>query len=162
MLLSDKLLGEFNAQLGRELEAFLQYLQIASYCDNENLPKSAKFFFEQAEEEKEHAMKFINFILEMGGKVEIPELKRPNADFSSLTEAVASALKWEKEVTDHICELVSLAKSEKNYLAEQFLDWFLEEQREEVNLMDTLLGIVKRAEKTNILLAEQYMEELRS
>jgi len=156
MLISQKIVDAFNAQIGRELTASHQYLSISSYFDEDNLDELSKFFLRQAEEERDHAMKFVRFILDAGGHVVIPTIEAPPHAFDSASHAVELALEWEQEVTHLIYELVELCQSERNYVAKRFLDWFVEEQLEEVSLMDKLLGIVERA-GDNLLYVEDYL-----
>lgn len=157
MLVSSKIVAAFNVQIGNELGASLQYTSIASYFSNENLEELSKFFFRQADEERVHAMKFVRFLLDVDGSVAIPAMPAPKADFASAREAVALSLEWEEEVTRQIYGLVELAQEERNYVALRFLDWFVNEQREEVNLMSTLLGVVERAGESNLLYVEDYL-----
>ncbi|MDA8016830.1 MAG: ferritin [Thermoanaerobaculia bacterium] len=157
MLVSQNIVDAFNQQVGNELGASNQYVNIATYFSEENLEELAKFFFRQAEEEREHAMKFVHFLLDAGGHVKIPAIVEPKHDFSSAEEAVQAALDWETEVTQQIYGLVELAQSEKNYVAQRLLDWFVDEQLEEVSLMDSLLGIVRRAGENNLLYVEDYL-----
>lgn len=157
MLVSQKIVDAFNAQIGRELGASHQYLQIAAYFSHANLEELSKFFFRQGDEEREHAMKFVRFLLDVDGKVAVPQIAEPKASFGAAREAVALSLEWEEEVTRQIYELVELAQSERNYIALRFLDWFVNEQREEVNLMSTLLAVVERAGEDNLLYVEDYI-----
>jgi ferritin len=157
MLASDKVLAAFNEQIGRELGASHQYIAIASYFEREALPELARFFFRQAAEEREHALKFVGFINDVEGKVEIPAVPAPQSDFASADEAVKLSLEWEKEVTRQIYELVDDAREESNHIALRFLDWFVTEQLEEVNTMSTLLGIVQRAGEERLLHVEEYL-----
>lgn len=157
MLVSQKIVDAFNTQIGNELGASNQYVAIASYFDNEDLSELATFFFNQADEERAHAMKFVHFLLEADGKVVIPQIAAPKSDFSSAAEAVQASLDWEKEVTQQIYDLVGLCQGENNYIAQRFLDWFVTEQLEEVSSMSTLLGIVKRAGEANLLYVEDYL-----
>ncbi len=157
MLASDKLIDAFNAQTGQELGASHQYIAIASYFDRENLPELSRFFFRQAEEEREHALKFVHFVNDVEGAVQIPEVPAPKGDFSSAEEAVSLSLDWENEVTRQIYGLVDVAREESNHIALRFLDWFVTEQLEEVNTMSTLLGVIRRAGETGLLHVEDYL-----
>lgn len=157
MLASDKLITAFNEQVGKELGASHQYVAIASYFDRENLPELARFFFRQAEEEREHAMKFVHFVNDVEGLVRIPAVEAPKGDFASAEEAVKLSLEWENEVTRQIYGLVDLARDDSNHIAMRFLDWFVTEQLEEVNTMSTLLGIVQRAGSDGLLHVEEYL-----
>ena len=157
MLASQKIIDAFNVQVGNELGASNQYVAIASYFDNEDLEELSQFFFRQADEERVHAMKFVHFILDVDGKVALPEVVAPRADFDSAREAVALSLSWEREVTEQIYRLVDLCQEERNHICLRFLDWFVTEQLEEVSTIQTLLGIVKRAGEDNLLYVEDYL-----
>ncbi|MEM8995727.1 MAG: ferritin-like domain-containing protein, partial [Acidobacteriota bacterium] len=97
-LASQDIVSAFNAQVGNELGASNQYVQIASYFSEENLDELSKFFFRQADEERAHAMKFVAFILDVGGHVEMPEIEKPPHSFETAEMAVSTALDWEKTV----------------------------------------------------------------
>jgi len=157
MLASDKLIDALNIQVGAELGASHQYTTIASYFDRENLPELSRFFFRQAAEERDHAMKFVGFVNDVEGIVRIPEIPAPKPEFSSAEEAVSLSLDWEKEVTQQIYGLVDIARAESNHIALRFLDWFVTEQLEEVSTMSTLLGVVRRAGENGLLNVENYL-----
>jgi len=156
MLISENLDKAINEQVGREFGASLQYISIATYFDTDNLPNLAAFFYRQADEEHMHAMKFVNYIVDAGGKVEIPAIPAPKSDIGSAQEAVELALEWEVEVTRQINGLMSLAIEENDYIAQDFLRWFETEQLEEVSTMDRLLSIVRRG-VDNILFVDDYL-----
>ena len=157
MLANEKLIQAFNQQVGNEMGASMQYIAIASYFDSETLPELAKFFYRQSEEERIHAMKFVKFINDVGGQVRIPDLPAPTSDFTSAEAAVAQALSWEEEVTRQIYDLVEIAKADKNYVGVRFLDWFVEEQLEEVTSMNDLLAVIRRAGPDRLLFVEEYL-----
>lgn len=157
MLASQKIIEAFNVQIGNELGASHQYIAIASYFSSENLEELSKFFFRQADEEREHAMKFVHFILDVEGQVAIPEVTAPRSGFEKAREAVALSLDWEREVTEQIYGLVDLCQAERNHIALRFLDWFVTEQLEEVTTIGNLLGIVERAGEDNLLYVEDYL-----
>lgn len=157
MLASQKIIDAFNQQAGNEMGASMQYISIAAYFESENLMTLAEFFFQQSDEEREHSMKFVKFVLEVGGAVAFPAIPAPPAKFSNARDAVQAALDWEEEVTRQIYGLVDLAQEERNHIAKRFLDWFVDEQLEEVATMSTLLGIVERAGEDNLLFVEQYL-----
>ncbi len=157
MLASEKLIAAFNQQVGNELGASHQYLSIASYFDRESLPELSRFFFRQSEEEREHALRFVQFINDVDGVLRVPDVPAPRAEYDSAAQAVGLALAWEREVTQQIYDLVEIAREEKNLIAQRFLDWFITEQLEEVNTMSTLLGIVERAGEDGLLHVEEYL-----
>ena len=157
MLASQELIAAVNRQVGNEFGASLQYVSIASYFDSLALNGLARFFYRQADEERDHAMKFAHFVVDSDGRLEIPEIPAPKADFATAAEAVSLALDWEQEVTQQIYGLVEIAKTDKNYIAQRFLDWFVNEQFEEVNTMSHLLQVVERAGETGLLQVEEFL-----
>jgi len=157
MLIGAELNKAFNEQIGRELLASHQYVSIASYFDGRALKKLAELFFKQAEEEREHAMKFVEYLNDVHGKVEIPAVPAPKADFASALEAVKLALQWEMEVTQHINNLMTLAIEQKDYAAQEFLDWFVKEQVEEVSSMQDLVQVVEQVGEQYLIMVEAYL-----
>ena len=146
-----------NEQIAYEYAASQQYIAIAVHYDAESLPQLASHFYRQAVEERNHAMMMVQFLLDADETVRIPGVDAPQTDFSDARAPAALALEQEKRVTDQIVALVELAREEGNLVGEQFLHWFLTEQREEVSSMSTLLAVVERAAETNLLLVEEYL-----
>jgi bacterioferritin B len=148
--------GQLNEQIGREFGASQQYVAIAVYYDAETLPHLAAHFYRQAVEERNHAMMIVQYLLDADETVSIPGIEAPRTDFSDAVAPVALALEQERTVTDQIVALARLAREENDLVGEQFLHWFLEEQREEVSSMSALLRTVQRA-GDNLLLVEQFL-----
>ena len=161
MLISKTLNEAINQQIGSEFGASMQYLAIAAHFDSEALPNFAKFFYLQSDEERDHAMKFLKYLMDAGGDLAIPDIPAPKPTFASAEEAVKAALDWELEVTDQINNLMDIAVEKKDYIAQQFLNWFTNEQLEEVSSMDTLLSLVRRAGEKNLLQIEKMVLDLR-
>jgi bacterioferritin B len=157
MLISEKMNAELNAQAGRELGASNQYMNIAAYFDNEGLPELSAFFFRQSGEERQHALRFVNYVLDAGGKVAVPAIDAPPSDIGSAERAVQLSLDWEMEVTQQINTLMDLAIKQNDHITQEFLRWFVDEQLEEVSTMDELLSVVRRAGEANLLFVEQYI-----
>jgi len=146
-----------NEQVGREFAASQQYVALAVWFDTETLPQLAAHFYRQAVEERNHAMMIVQYLLDADHPVVIPGIEAPQTDFTDARAPVALALEQEKRVTDQIAELAALAREENDLVGEQFLHWFLQEQREEVASMSDLLSVVERASESNLLLAEDYL-----
>jgi ferritin len=146
-----------NEQIGNEFAASQQYIAVAVYYDSETLPQLAAHFYRQAVEERNHAMMLVQYLLDAGERVVIPGVEAPRTDFADATAPVALALEQEKTVTQQIAKLVELAREEGDLVGEQFLHWFLQEQREEVSSMSALLAIVKRAAESSLLLVEDSL-----
>ena len=145
-----------NEQVGHEFAASQQYVAIAAWFDSETLPLLAGHFYRQAVEERNHAMIMVQYLIDADETVRIPGVEAPKTDFGSASEPVALALEQEKRVTDQIVALVSLAREEGDLVGEQFLHWFLQEQREEISSMSHLLATVDRA-GDNLLLVEEIL-----
>ncbi len=157
MLISPKMNAAINEQIGNEFAASLQYVAIASHFAGEGLSELAGKFYLQAEEERDHAMRFVRYVVDAGGRVAIPAVAAPKAQFASVEEAVKLSLEWEQTVTRQINGLVQLAIQEQDYIAQNFLGWFVNEQLEEVSSMDNLLKVVQRAGEQNLLYVESYL-----
>jgi ferritin len=136
-LISDQIRNEFTASQ--------QYVAIAVYFDNADLPQLAKHFYSQAVEERNHAMMLVQYLLDRGVEVEIPGIDAVRNSFTAPRDALALALDQERTVTEQISEMAGAARDEGDYLGEQFMRWFLKEQVEEVATMTTLLRIADRA-----------------
>lgn len=157
MMISKELNEGINKQIGAEFGASLQYLAIATHFDGMALKKLAGLFYKQAEEEKEHAMKFVKYLVDTGGDVIIPQVAAPKATFETVEEAVKLSLDWEMDVTRMINGLYDIARTKNDYAGQNFLDWFVAEQVEEVNSMDNLLKVVRRVGEKNIIMMEAYL-----
>ena len=157
MLLSEKMNSALNKQIGNEFGASLQYVSIAGYFDHEGLPELAAHFYQQAVEERDHAMRFVHYVVDAGGEVKIPAIPAPKHNFASAEEAVQLSLDWETAVTQEINELVDLALKENNHITKTVLDWFVTEQLEEVSSVSTLLSIIRRAGKDGLMFMETYV-----
>jgi bacterioferritin B len=145
-----------NEQVANEFGAQQQYIAVAVYYDGETLPQLASFFYRQALEERNHAMMLIQYLLDAGHPVEVPGVAVPRGEFADTVAPVRLALDQEKRVSDQIANLARLAREEGDYQGEQFMQWFIKEQVEEVSSMSALLKIVERA-KDDPLRAEEYL-----
>lgn len=155
-LISSEMADALNAQIGHELEASLQYTSIASYFALENLFLLAKLFRDQATEERDHALKLADYLVKAGASVRIPAIAATRADFESCEAAVALALEWEMDVANQYDSLMELGARLRDYLAQEFLGWFVTEQLEEVSKMRRILDVVRRS-GTNLLMVEAYL-----
>jgi ferritin len=157
VLISRELASAFNDQIGHEFGASMQYVSIAAHFQQRSLQLLAKLFFKQADEEREHAMKFVKYLLDTKGELKIPAIAAPTPTFASAEAAVAAALNWEQEVTRQITALMDLAIKQEDYLAQSFLQWFIDEQLEEVVKMDRLLSVIQQSGERNLLMVEAYL-----
>ncbi len=143
-MLSDKLVKEINMQIKYEFYSAQLYLAMAAYCDDQDLEGFANFFKVQAEEERFHAMKFYNFLSEMGGRVMIFGLEEPENNYASILDSFKKSAEHEKFVTKRIYGLMDLAQEEKEYATISLLKWFIDEQVEEEDMFGK---VVKRLER---------------
>ena len=145
-----------NEQVGHEFAASQQYVAIAVHYDAQTLPRLAAHFYRQAVEERNHAMMLVQYLLDADETVAVPGVEAPQTEFADVVEPVRLALEQEKRVTDQIKNLAQQARSEGDLVGEQFLHWFLQEQREEVSSMAALLTVVERSQD-NVMLIEDYL-----
>ena len=131
-------------QVRHEFTASHQYVAIAAWFDDQDLPQLARLFYEQSLEERDHAMMIVRHLLDMDVDFALPDVGEIVTDFSTPRDLVALALQQEREVTAQFQRLAKVARDENEYIGEQFLQWFLQEQVEEVAKMSTLLNVVDR------------------
>jgi bacterioferritin B len=145
-----------NGQIAYEFGASQQYVAIAVHYDSLTLPQLAAHFYRQSLEERNHAMMMVQYLLDAGLEVVVPGIDAPQTSFPDVVAPVALALDQERRVTTQIADLVKLAREEGDLVGEQFLYWFLQEQREEVSSMSALLAVVERS-RDNVMLVEDYL-----
>ncbi len=140
-MMSKTMQDALNEQMKHEFYSSYLYLSMSAFCDGANLPGLARWMRAQAQEETKHAMKIFDYLLDRGGRVELQQLSRPPAEFTTPREVFEQAYQHEKQVTASINKVYGLAVDERDFASTAFLDWFVREQVEE--------------EKTSGLLAEQ-------
>ena len=148
-----------NEQIGYEFAASQQYIANAVFFDSLTLPRLAAFFYTQAVEERNHAMMMVRYLLDADAQVRIPGVAAPETDFGDPVAPVALALDQEKRVSDQVASLVGVAREEGDYLSEQFVQWFLKEQVEEVATMSALLAVVERSGETPHVVEDYLVRE---
>ena len=134
-----------NDQISNEFSAAMQYIGAAVYYDAETLPRLAHFFYRQANEERDHAMMMVQYLLDAGADVTIPGVAAPQTAFADIIDPVALALEQEKRVSDQINGLAATAREAGDFTSEQFVQWFIKEQVEEVATMSDLVRVVERS-----------------
>jgi bacterioferritin B len=145
-----------NEQVAYEFGASQQYIAIAVHYDAETLPRLAAHFYRQSLEERNHAMMMVQYLLDAGLDVDIPGVQAPQTGFADAVAPVSLALEQERRVSGQINALAGLAREAGDYQSEQFMQWFIKEQVEEVASMSALLKVVERA-RANPLMAEEYL-----
>ena len=135
---------QLNAQIGNELGAHNQYLAVAVHFDALTMPRMAAFFYGQALEERDHAMMMVQYLLDTDADVTMPGVDAPESAFADVVAPIELALDQEKRVTEQINSLLRIAREENDFASEQFMQWFIKEQVEEVAKMSDLLAVVSR------------------
>lgn len=151
-----RFIERLNEQIAYEFSASQQYIANAVYYDAQTLPRLAAFFYAQAVEERNHAMMMVQYLLDSDAPVTIPAVSAPETEFDDVVAPVALALDQERRVSDQIAALTEVARDEGDYLSQQFVQWFLKEQVEEVSSMSSLLAVVQRS-SDNPMQIEDYL-----
>ena len=153
---SERFIDALNAQIAREFAAAHQYVAVGNWYSAETFPRLAKFFYEQAEEERGHAMKMVNYLLDRNATPDIGAVGSPRQTFADHVEPIQLALEQEHQVTVRINELFEVARETRDYESENFMQWFIEEQVEEEASMSDLLAVAERTRSIPMLL-EEYL-----
>src|ERR1700734_1479904 len=132
-------------QVHHEFTNAQQYIAMAVYFAGADLRQLAKHFYAQAVEERNHAMMLVQYLLDRDVRVEIPGVDTVRNQFETPRDALALALDQERAVTEQVSRLAAVARDEGDYLGEQFIQWFLKEQVEEMSLMTSLVRVADRA-----------------
>lgn len=143
-MVSPRFVEALNAQIGHEFAAHNQYVACAVHFDDLTMPQMAGFFYRQALEERDHAMMMVRYLLDTDSPVTIPGVDAPVSRFDDVVAPVRLALEQEKRVTEQINGLLRIAREDFDFASEQFMQWFIKEQVEEVATMTDLLAIVTR------------------
>lgn len=138
-MISKKMEAALNEQIGMEGYASFLYLSMATWCDGKGLSGCYEFLKRQSEEEREHMLKIFEYLADVDGFPLTPGIKQPPTEFSTVQEIFEMVYQHEQKVTKSINKLVALATKENDYATETFLQWYVNEQREEEALMRTVL-----------------------
>jgi ferritin len=152
-MLNDHLAQALNKQIASEFSASNHYLAIATYFAQQSLDVWAAFFFRQADEERMHGLKILNFLIDNGAKVHLPAMTEARTDFADALTAVSSALESERKVSKQFDAMAFMASENKDYRGLQFLQWFINEQVEEEATMGKLVDLVRSG--INLFQAQQ-------
>lgn len=159
MFINKRLNDALCDQITMELAAHIQYLAIATYFEARSLDRIAEFFYSQAEEEKMHALKIIRFLAESDAEVRFSQLDAPKQGFASAEEAAQLFVEQEKRVTDSFYKMEKAANEEGDYISRSFLQWFIDEQLEEMATSNKLLDLI-RMSGDNLLMVEMLIGDL--
>jgi bacterioferritin B len=151
---SDRFVEALNEQIGREFRAAYQYTAVAAWYDRLTFPRLAKFFFDQADEERSHALKMIGYLRDTGAQLALGEVPAPRAGFADHVEPIRLSLEAERKVTAAIDGLCAIARETNDYASESFMRWFVDEQVEEEATMEALLQVAERVRDQPMMLEE--------
>ncbi len=143
-------------QVRNEFTAAQQYIAVAVWFDSQDLPQLAAHFYRQSLEERNHAMMMVQYLLDNDAHPEITSVAEVRNDFKGVLDPLEFALQQEITVTGQIERLAKTARAEDDYIGEQFMQWFLKEQVEEVAAMKTLVNVARRA-GDNLFHLEEYL-----
>jgi bacterioferritin B len=153
---SERFVEALSEQVDREFAAAHQYTAFAAWYEQETLPRLASFFYDQAGEERGHAMKMMGYLRDIGAPLRLGGISGPKVDFADHVEPIRLALEQEKKVTIHIAGLFEIARETSDYASESFMRWFIDEQVEEESTMDALLTVAERV-RDNPMLLEDFL-----
>jgi bacterioferritin B len=151
---SERFVQGLNDQIGREFNAAHQYTAVAVYYDRETFPRLAKFFHDQADEERGHAMKMVGYLRDTGSDLRLGEVREPRTSFADHVEPIRLSLENERKVTTAIAGLFEIARETNDYASESFMQWFVDEQVEEEATMEALLQVAERVRDQPMMLEE--------
>ena len=156
---AERFVEALNEQISREFGASQQYLAVAVWYEDQTLPRLAQLFYDQAVEERGHALMMVKYLLDSEVRPRMPGVSEPRADFGDFVEPIKVALEQEHKVTDQISELASIAREEGDFVSEQFTQWFLKEQVEEIDLFSSLLDVAERCRERPMDIEEYIARE---
>ncbi len=151
---SERFVEALNDQIGREFVAAHQYTAIGAYYERLTFPRLAKFFYEQADEERGHAMKMVRYLNDTRSDLSLGQISAPKSDFADHVEPIRLSLEHEEKVTIAIGRLYEIARETNDYASESFMQWFVDEQVEEEASMGGLLQVAERARESPMMLEE--------
>jgi ferritin len=145
-MISEKIQKGINDQIKAEFDSFYIYLAMAAYCEALNFKGFASWFRKQAEEEKGHAFRLYDYLVDRGGRVMLRGLDTPQAEFQSMQDCFQQTLDHERYVTNRINQIYEMAVDEKDFATQEMLNWFVKEQVEEEAAATEILERIKMVE----------------
>jgi bacterioferritin B len=168
MIANLEIINAINELIGNEFGAMLQYYVMAAHFDGEGPPDLSARFYERAEEEKKHALRMIQFVIDTGARVNIPAVAAPRGNFKGAEDAIKFSLEQEERITTQVNAVGSMARAahfmdefkttpESDRTADNFLRWLVKEQAEEIALMEQLLRAVRSGGEGRALQVEDHV-----
>ena len=138
-MISKKMEKAFNDQINAEMYSAYLYLSMHAYVETLGLKGFSNWMYVQTQEEMAHAMGLYNYVLTRGGKIDLGAIEKPQGSWNSIVDVVKAVLEHERKVTGLINGLVDVAEEQKDRAAMSFLDWYVKEQVEEEDNVETML-----------------------
>ncbi len=142
-MVSKKMIIALNKQISLEAYASFLYLSMAAWCDSEGLENCATFMHRQSEEEREHMLRIFEYMSEVDAHALAPAIAQVPHKFKSPQKMFEMVYAHEQKVTKSIHDLMKIAKAEDDYTTDNFLQWYITEQREEEDMMRSILDKIK-------------------
>ena len=151
-----------NRQVEREGFSSILYLAMASWAETQGYSGIAAWLYEQAEEEKEHMLKFMSYINERGGHAIMPAFEQPPAKFSDIPSLFDQVLEHEQYISESINEIVALVDKEKDFATLNWIQWFVSEQVEEESSVQEIIDKLNLVGKHNMYMFDRDILSLRA
>jgi ferritin len=151
---SERFVAALNDQIRREFAAAHQYIAVGAWYEGQTFPQLAKFFYKQADEERGHALRMVNYLVETGVQPDIGQIAAPRGSFDDHVAPIRLAVDQERTNTVEIGKLFDIARETRDHASEVFMQWFVEEQVEEEAAMDSLLAVAERVRQFPMMLEE--------
>lgn len=158
-MLSSSMNEKLNAQITREFYSSYLYRQMASCLDQLGLSVLEQFFIDQADEERMHAIKLIDYVQKAGGKLILGAVDAPPPEYGSVLDICERTLEHERKITQHIHALVAQAEQDKDYSTRSYLQWYIDEQVEEEASFADLVQLARLA-GNDLLALEDRVEKI--
>ncbi len=161
-MISKRLELLMNEQVEKEAFSSNLYLSMASWAETQGYEGIANWFYAQAEEEREHMLKFIHYINDRGGKALIPALEKPADDFPDVKFVFEESLKHEKYITGEINNIFKVALDENDFAAQNWLQWFIAEQFEEETSVQNIIDKLNLMGSHNMYIFDRDILSMRA
>ena len=160
--LSEEVQDILNAQIEMEGNASQKYLAMATWADRNGYKNSAGYFYSQSDEERDHMLKIVRFVVDNGGTVTTPEVKQPKQEYTSIRECFETALESEIAVTKSINRIVAVSREAVDYATEQLALWFVKEQIEEEYIARRAIEVIDLMEGESLYTIDVELGNIRS
>ena len=142
-MLKKKIEDALNAQINAEMWSAYLYLSMAAYCHAQGQPGMGKWFEVQFKEEQDHAKILFNYVISRNGKVDLRPIEAVPTEWNSILNVFESSLRHEQSITESINKLFALTSEENDYATQSMLKWFIDEQVEEEENVQTIIDNIK-------------------